>query len=170
MQARSRQGRACLVETHRFNFLHALDASLATLEAGLNAALGACPAVRFLTPLELARAIQTRDPAWIEAFLAQPLAARRAFADKARAASGEHQSALKAQGALETITDVNADTVAATMARYGVRRLIHGHTHRPAIHALQVGGRSAIRVVLGDWYEQGSVLRLDADGLALSAL
>lgn len=79
--ARSRQGRACLVETHRFNFLRAPDASLATLEAGLNAALGACPAVRFLTPLELARAIQSRDPAWIESRLMPRLAAWRARLD-----------------------------------------------------------------------------------------
>jgi UDP-2,3-diacylglucosamine hydrolase len=113
---------------------------------------------------------QVRDPAWIESFLAQPLAARRAFGDKARAASGEHQSALKAQGALEAITDVNADAVAATMARYGVRRLIHGHTHRPAVHALEAAGRPARRIVLGDWYEQGSVLRVDTDGVELAAL
>ena len=113
---------------------------------------------------------QVRDPAWSEAFLDQSLAARRAFADKARAASGEHQSTLKAQGALEAITDANADTVAATMARYGVRRLIHGHTHRPAVHALEVAGRPARRIVLGDWYEQGSVLRVDADGVELAAL
>ncbi|MBU1225212.1 MAG: hypothetical protein KKA22_13455 [Gammaproteobacteria bacterium] len=79
--ARSRQGRACLVETHRFNFLHALDASLATLEAGLNAALSACTAVRFLTPLELARAIQDRDPAWIESRWMPRLAAWRARLD-----------------------------------------------------------------------------------------
>lgn len=79
--ARSRQGRACLVETHRFNFLRAPDASLATLEAGLTAALDACPAVRFLTPLELARAIQTRDPAWIESRLMPRLAAWRARLD-----------------------------------------------------------------------------------------
>ena len=70
----------------------------------------------------------------------------------------------------ETITDVTPATVEATMAAYGVDRLIHGHTHRPAVHSLTVGGRAATRVVLGDWYEQGSVLRLDADGLALSAL
>jgi hypothetical protein len=69
------------VETHRFNFLRALDASLATLEAGLNAALNACPAVRFLTPLELARAIQSRDPAWIESRLMPRLAAWRARLD-----------------------------------------------------------------------------------------
>jgi hypothetical protein len=79
--ARSRQGRACLVETHRFNFLRAPDVSLATLEAGLNAALGACPAVRFLTPFELARAIQAHDPAWIESRWMPRLAAWRARLD-----------------------------------------------------------------------------------------
>jgi UDP-2,3-diacylglucosamine hydrolase len=47
---------------------------------------------------------------------------------------------------------------------YGVRRMIHGHTHRPALHAIDVDGRACQRIVLGDWYEQGSVLRLDADG------
>jgi len=76
--ARSRQGRACLVETHRFNFLQAREVSIGVLEAGLNAALAACPNVRFLTPLELARALQDRDPAWIETRLLPCLAAWRA--------------------------------------------------------------------------------------------
>ena len=62
----SRLGRACLVETHRFNFLQAPDVSLAALENGLKAALAACPKVRFLSPLELARALQTHDPEWVE--------------------------------------------------------------------------------------------------------
>ena len=82
LKARARQGRACLVETHRFNFLQAQDASLATLEAGLNAALSACPNVRFLTPLELGHAIQRRDPAWIEARLRWRLAAWRTRLDE----------------------------------------------------------------------------------------
>jgi UDP-2,3-diacylglucosamine hydrolase len=113
---------------------------------------------------------QLRDPDWAASFLAQPLAARHAFAAQARTASSEHQSALQAQGTLESITDANADAVAATMARFGVRRLIHGHTHRPALHALEAGGRRGQRIVLGDWYEQGSVLRVDADGVELSRL
>ena len=108
---------------------------------------------------------QVRDPAWQANFLAQPLAARQAFAAQARAASKQHQS-----GVSEAITDVNASTVETTMAAYGVDRLIHGHTHRPAIHSFAVNGRPATRVVLGDWYEQGSVLRVSKDGLALSAL
>ncbi|HEX7972170.1 MAG TPA: hypothetical protein VF501_08140 [Thiobacillus sp.] len=82
LKARARQGRACLVETHRFNFLQAQDASLAALDAGLNAALAACPKMRFLTPLELGHAIQRRDPAWIENRLRPRLAAWRARLDE----------------------------------------------------------------------------------------
>ena len=78
LATRTRQGRACLAETHRFNFLRAPAASLAALEAGLNAALAACPEVRFLSPLELARALQSRDPAWVETRLRPRLAAWRA--------------------------------------------------------------------------------------------
>ena len=66
--------------------------------------------------------------------------------------------------------DVNADAVAETMRNAGVTRLIHGHTHRPAVHDFQLGGAPAQRIVLGDWYEQGSVLRVDADGVELRRL
>lgn len=113
---------------------------------------------------------QVRDPAWQQQFLERDLSARRAFADQARAASGERQSGLKADGSLASITDVCEASVESTMAHFGVARLIHGHTHRPAIHSLRSAGRSAQRIVLGDWYEQGSVLRVDGDGYALSSL
>lgn len=108
---------------------------------------------------------QVRSPEWQANFLAQPLAARQAFAAQARAASREHQ-----QDVAEAITDVTPATVVETMARYGVSRLIHGHTHRPGLHALDLDGRRAQRIVLGDWYDQGSVLRVEAEGLALEAL
>jgi UDP-2,3-diacylglucosamine hydrolase len=113
---------------------------------------------------------QTRNPQWQAQFLSQPLAARIAFAQQARAASKAHQSGLKDQGTMETITDVSPATVEGTLARYGIQTLIHGHTHRPAVHELDVDGRHCRRIVLGDWYDQGSVLRVDADGAALSAL
>jgi len=113
---------------------------------------------------------EVRQPAWRERFLGQSLEARRDFADKAREASRGHQQGLRDEGKLEAITDVNEATVAATLERHGVRRMIHGHTHRPAIHSLQADGQTAQRVVLGDWYQQGSVLRMSADGLELSAL
>ena len=74
------------------------------------------------------------------------------------------------RGTFETVTDVAPATVEATLVRFGVSTLIHGHTHRPAIHQLQAAGRPCRRIVLGDWYEQGSVLRVDADGMRLDAL
>ncbi|KAF1685457.1 UDP-2,3-diacylglucosamine diphosphatase [Pseudoxanthomonas broegbernensis] len=115
---------------------------------------------------------QTRDPGWQQRFLAQPLAARLAFAEQARQASAARQKEMIAgdRGAFETITDVTPATVEATLACFGVATLIHGHTHRPAIHALRAGGRAGRRIVLGDWYRQGSVLRVDPDGMALEAL
>ena len=115
---------------------------------------------------------QTRDPAWRQRFLAQPLAARQAFAAQAREASMARQREMIAgdRGTFETVTDVAPATVEATLVRFGVSTLIHGHTHRPAIHQLQAAGRACRRIVLGDWYEQGSVLRVDADGMRLDAL
>ena len=110
---------------------------------------------------------QTRDRTWQAAFLAQPVAARRAFATQARAASAAHQQSLQAAGVPgNDITDV-ADAAVATLFRlYGVCRVIHGHTHRPAVHRLDVDGVPRERIVLGDWYHQGSVLRIAADGEA----
>ncbi len=115
---------------------------------------------------------ETRNSAWRERFLAQPLAARLAFAARARAASREHQGALHGagDGRFERITDVNASAVSDTFRRFGVRRIIHGHTHRPAIHALEVDGRACERIVLGDWYTQGSVLAVEQRIATLAAL
>lgn len=109
---------------------------------------------------------QTRDPQWQAQFLAQPLPARLAFAEQARAASKARYGELSSAGTAETITDVNADAVANAFKEHGVRRMIHGHTHRPAIHDTPEGQR----IVLGDWYEQGSVLRVDAEGASLELL
>ena len=116
---------------------------------------------------------QTRNPTWQAQFLSQPLQARLAFAAQARAASQAHQAKLREGGndvRFETVTDVTPDTVEATFARFGIDTMIHGHTHRPALHDLQVNGRECRRIVLGDWYEQGSVLRVDADGYRLESL
>ena len=110
---------------------------------------------------------QTRDPRWQAQFLAQSLAARLAFAAQARAASKARYGELQASGQSETITDVSPATVREWFARYGIRRMIHGHTHRPAIHD---EGDGATRIVLGDWYQQGSVLRASEDGFDLAAL
>ncbi|GAP65715.1 UDP-2,3-diacylglucosamine hydrolase [Mizugakiibacter sediminis] len=108
---------------------------------------------------------QVRDPQWQRQFLAQPLAARKAFAAQARAASRAH-----ARSADYAIMDVNAGAVADALRAARVRRMIHGHTHRPAIHDFALDGAPAQRIVLGDWYEQGSVLRVDAGGAELRGL
>lgn len=113
---------------------------------------------------------QTRNPTWQAEFLSQPLAARLAFAEQARAASKKHQSGLRSEGTMETITDVSPATVAGTFHRFGIDTLIHGHTHRPAVHQHDNEDRPCRRIVLGDWYEQGSVLRVDGDGMRLASL
>ncbi|GLQ88721.1 UDP-2,3-diacylglucosamine diphosphatase [Dyella flagellata] len=108
---------------------------------------------------------QVRTPAWKTQVLAMPLDARRALASKARAESRAHTSTTQ-----ETIMDVNADTVAQSMRDAGVTHLIHGHTHRPAIHRFELNGLPAERIVLGDWYEQGSVLRVTPEARELRAV
>lgn len=105
---------------------------------------------------------QSRSPAWQRSFLQRPIAERHAFAEQARAESQRHMQSIDA-----TITDVNADAVASALQEHGVPRLIHGHTHRPAIHSLPTGQE---RIVLGDWYEQGSVLRVGEHERALQLI
>jgi len=96
-----------------------------------------------------------RNPNWQRAFLAKPLAERRAFAAQARGESRRHTANAKPE-----IMDVNQIAVEAALRTHGVRRLIHGHTHRPATHRFDVDGMKAERIVLGDWYEQASSLTL----------
>src|SRR5207237_762814 len=60
------------------------------------------------------------------------------------------------------IMDVNAGAVADALRAHGVRRMIHGHTHRPAQHALVVDGTACERIVLADWYGRASYLEVDA--------
>jgi UDP-2,3-diacylglucosamine hydrolase len=106
-----------------------------------------------------------RTPQWKAQVLSMSLDARRAFAAKAREDSRAHTGSAQ-----ETIMDVNADAVAQAMQKAGVRTVIHGHTHRPAIHHFQLDGAPATRIVLGDWYEQGSMLRVTPEGAALQVL
>ncbi len=106
-----------------------------------------------------------RDPAWQQTFLSQPLPARRAFAAQARAQSREHTGATRAE-----IMDVTDTAVRAALQTHDVVRLIHGHTHRPARHRVELGDRVAERIVLGDWYEHGSVLRVDGERIELAGL
>ena len=102
---------------------------------------------------------QARDPAWQSSVLSQPLAARRELAARARAESERHTATSVA-----TIMDVDERAVRRAIGDAGVARLIHGHTHRRAVHAFDTGRGIAERIVLGDWYEAGSVLVVEPDG------
>ncbi len=108
---------------------------------------------------------QVRHPQWQAQILAMPIDARRALAARAREDSKAHTGRT-----LESIMDVNADAVAAAMRHAGVTRLIHGHTHRPAVHDFELDGAPAQRIVLGDWYEQGSVLTATGHSVFLRGL
>jgi len=106
-----------------------------------------------------------RDPGVQRRFLALPLDRRRALAMQARAGSRQHL-----RQADEYITDVDPAAVVEVLRRAGVDTLLHGHTHRPGVHRLQVDGRPATRIVLGDWHERGSVLKWDDEGFELMEL
>jgi UDP-2,3-diacylglucosamine hydrolase len=107
----------------------------------------------------------TRDPQWQAMMLQKPLEERLAFAAQARQASMARGGTVS-----EEIMDVNAGAIDAAMREAGVTIMLHGHTHRPAVHQLMVDGKPAQRIVLGDWYEQGSVVRWDENGPVLAAM
>ena len=92
-----------------------------------------------------------------------PLATRHKLARKLRKES-RTQTSMKAS----EIVDVTPAEVPRLMASHGVQTLIHGHTHRPAVHRLEVAGRPAQRIVLGDWDKQGWALQIDQQGYQLA--
>jgi UDP-2,3-diacylglucosamine hydrolase len=106
-----------------------------------------------------------RNPLVKLVFRIMSLKQRQKLAAKIREGSKAHIENSMAQ-----IMDVNAAAVTQAFKNHGVDLLIHGHTHRPAIHSLSVDSRPATRIVLGDWYTQGSVLRFDERGYDLSTL
>ena len=86
----------------------------------------------------------------------------------AKAARAESQA--RGQTIDMDIMDVNDAAVKKTILDYGVDILLHGHTHRPNVHEVDLGERTAKRIVLGDWYDQGSVLRWNEQGPVLSGM
>ncbi|WP_417877101.1 UDP-2,3-diacylglucosamine diphosphatase [Vibrio sp.] len=65
------------------------------------------------------------------------------------------------------IMDVNQSEVEKVMSQHCVDLMIHGHTHRPKTHIFDINGVPKKRIVLGDWYTQGSVLQVNFDGFDL---
>jgi UDP-2,3-diacylglucosamine hydrolase len=119
---------------------------------------------------------QVRDPQWQQQFLAQPLAQRKQIVEAMRMGSKEAQ-----RGKSMDIMDVNAEAIAGVFASCNTEVMIHGHTHRPALHRLSMQGRACLRYVLPDWdcegdaprggwlalTEDGELHRLDVQGRRL---
>ncbi len=107
----------------------------------------------------------TRNPDWQAMMLSKSIEERVAFAVQAR-----EQSLARGESMTEEIADVNQEAVEQTLRDSGADILLHGHTHRPAVHPFHVDDRPVHRIVLGDWYEQGSMVVWDEDGPRLEEL
>lgn len=106
-----------------------------------------------------------RRPGIQSLYLALPAAMRTGIAGFAR-----RRSSAANAGKPAAIMDVNPEAVAAALRRHHVPILIHGHTHRPAMHDFLLDGAPARRIVLGDWHARGSVLAWTAAGPELGTL
>jgi len=106
-----------------------------------------------------------RSPTWQRRFLDLPLPDRQLLANEARAGSRQHTART-----VPNIMDVNAAAVSAAFEAARVRRIIHGHTHRPGVHDALSDGVPVQRIVLGAWYEQGSYLVCEAGRYELRTL
>jgi UDP-2,3-diacylglucosamine hydrolase len=108
---------------------------------------------------------RVRDPSWQQRMLKRPVALRRLLAKLLRLASR-----IRTKGAAPHIMDVNAEAVRRTMIEAQTDYLIHGHTHRPAVHAERLEAGTGTRFVLGDWFDQGSVIEVDDHEIRLKTL
>ena len=108
---------------------------------------------------------ELRAAEWQRSFLAKSLAERRRIANDLRQLSAAEIAAKS-----EYIMDVNQGAVERTMREFGVTLLVHGHTHRPAVHRFTLVGKPATRIVLGAWHEQPQIARATPAGLALETL
>lgn len=116
---------------------------------------------RDLAYMKMRRLLRNPLSLWVLRHL--PLSARYKLARKLRSES-RTQTRMKST----EIVDVTPEEVPKVMAAHGVRTLVHGHTHRPAIHKLVVDGQPARRIVLGDWDRRGWALQVDKHGFQLA--
>lgn len=100
-----------------------------------------------------------RNPVWQQDFLSKSLTERRSFADQAR-----QQSKAMSSNKPEDIMDVSSEEVVSLMQEYKQEILVHGHTHRPNIHAVDLEAGKGKRIVLGDWGQSGWYLELSPEG------
>ncbi|MCF6299769.1 MAG: UDP-2,3-diacylglucosamine diphosphatase [Proteobacteria bacterium] len=99
-----------------------------------------------------------RSEAWQKEFLSMSISERTIFANNARKQSQEHTKMAN-----DEIMDVNQDSINTLFSQHQTKLMIHGHTHRPAVHSLN----NTTRIVLGDWHNQASYLCFDENGYQL---
>ena len=102
---------------------------------------------------------------WKNDLLSKPLQERLAIGQHYR-----HQSHRHKENKSAAIMDVNSKTVIKQMQKHQALTLIHGHTHRPAVHDFVINGQPAQRIVLAEWDEKGSVLDWTEQGYTIKAL
>ncbi|HJL54047.1 MAG: UDP-2,3-diacylglucosamine diphosphatase [Pseudomonadales bacterium] len=105
-----------------------------------------------------------RTPEFQQQLLAKSLDERALIAQNARQESMQHTAELA-----NDIMDVTANEVIEAMQQAGVDLMIHGHTHRPAIHPLLIEDQPAVRIVLGNWHTKGWLLRFEPSGYELES-
>lgn len=101
---------------------------------------------------------KSRTARWQRNMLRLPLFIRKALGRHARSRSKKYQNQLP------TISDVTPLAIVAAMQHFGVKRMIHGHTHRPAVHPVSLKDGDGERIVLADWREHGEALEVTASG------
>ena len=106
-----------------------------------------------------------RTPEWQHQVLAKDIDEREVIAHTYREISMANSTGKSLE-----IMDVNQQAVEQALLDNKVMQMIHGHTHRPAIHEFRMENRKCRRIVLGDWYDQGSVLHCDQNGCELQEL
>ena len=103
-----------------------------------------------------------RNPLLIEIMRCFPLKIRQQIGIRARASS---QAATGKKN--DYIMDISQQAVQSTLNKYDVTAMVHGHTHRPGRHEIDLNGVAAQRIVLGDWHDKGWVVEASANGLEL---
>lgn len=99
---------------------------------------------------------------WPRMVLMLPLWLRKRLVKKGRKISQNNQKKLTNE-----IMDVTPSEVEKAMLAHDVTQFIHGHTHRPNIHQVKLGKQDGTRIVLGDWYTQGSIAKVSQQGIVL---
>ena len=107
----------------------------------------------------------SRNPQWRKEFLNKPIEERERMAEALRLDSKEATNLKK-----DEIMDVTPEAVEEIMTLHNVELLIHGHTHRPKVHSLEINEIPAQRIVLGDWDKSGWYIWMDNKSCELKEL